>query len=65
MNKPEVIETKYSVRDGGHYVPGIKYNGVLYISGQLSIDPEIGKVPEGGSPGIEESAYSFKRSRLK
>ena len=48
MNKPEVIETKYSVRDGGHYVPGIKYNGVLYISGQLSIDPEIGKVPEGG-----------------
>ena len=29
MNKPEVIETKYSVRDGGHYVPGIKYNGVF------------------------------------
>ena len=58
MNKPEVIETKYSVRDGGHYVPGIKYNGVLYISGQLSIDPEIGKVPEGGVKA--EAAQALK-----
>lgn len=42
------IETKYSVRDGGHYTPGIIHNGTLYISGQLSIDPETGKVPDGG-----------------
>jgi 2-iminobutanoate/2-iminopropanoate deaminase len=42
------IETKYSVRDGGHYSPGVVYNEVLYISGQLSIDPETGKIPEGG-----------------
>ena len=42
------VETKFSVRDGGHYTPGIIYNGVIYISGQLSIDPETGKVPEGG-----------------
>lgn len=44
----EKVETKFSVRDGGHYVPGVKYNGVLYISGQLSIDPETGQIPEGG-----------------
>lgn len=44
----ERVETKFSVRDGGHYTPGIRYNGVLYISGQLSIDPETGKVPDGG-----------------
>lgn len=44
----KIVETKYSVRDGGHYVPGISYNGVLYVAGQLSIDPETGKVPEGG-----------------
>lgn len=44
----EEIQTKYSVRDGGHYTPGIAYNGMLYISGQLSIDPETGKIPEGG-----------------
>lgn len=42
------VETKYSVRDGGHYSPGIIYNGTLYISGQLSIDPETGRAPEGG-----------------
>ena len=48
MNEIKKVETKYSVRDGGHYTPGMIYNGVLYISGQLSIDPETGKVPEGG-----------------
>lgn len=42
------VQTKYSVRDGGHYTPGIAYNGMLYISGQLSINPETGTVPEGG-----------------
>lgn len=42
------IETIYSTRDGGHYVPAMEHNGVLYISGQLSINPETGKVPEGG-----------------
>lgn len=42
------IETKYSIRDGGHYTPGMIYNKTLYISGQLSIDPETGKVPAGG-----------------
>ncbi len=48
----EKVETKFSVRDGGHYVPGVKYNGVLYISGQLSIDPETGQIPEG-SVGVQ------------
>lgn len=43
----EKIQTKYSVRDGGHYSPAVRYNGTLYISGQLSIDPETGKAPEG------------------
>ncbi len=44
----EKVETEFSVRDGGHYTPGIKYHGVLYVSGQLSIDPATGKIPEGG-----------------
>lgn len=42
------IETQYSVRNGGHYSPGIIHNGTLYISGQLSVNPETGEVPEGG-----------------
>ena len=43
----KLIETKYSVRDGGHYSPAVECNGTLYISGQLSIDPETGLPPEG------------------
>ena len=35
----------------GHYTPGIISNGLLFISGQLSIDPDTRKVAEGG---IEE-----------
>ena len=41
------IETKYSVRDGGHYSPATLWNDTIYISGQLSVDPETGKSPEG------------------
>ena len=32
----------------GHYVPGMISNGMLYISGQLSLDPDTRKVAEGG-----------------
>jgi reactive intermediate/imine deaminase len=48
MKVMEKVETKYSAVSGGHYSPAIKHNGVLYVSGQLSIDPETGKVPQGG-----------------
>jgi reactive intermediate/imine deaminase len=44
----EKIETEYSPSSGGHYVPAIKHNGILYVSGQLSINPKTGKVPDGG-----------------
>lgn len=32
----------------GHYVPGMISNGMLYISGQLSLDLDTRKVAEGG-----------------
>ncbi len=54
----ENVTTKYSVRDGGHYTPGVKYHGVLYISGQLSIDPDTGKPAEGGVKA--EAAQALK-----
>ena len=62
MKKIEEVTTKYSVRDGGHYTPGMKYNGVLYISGQLSIDPETGKPAEGGVKA--EAAQALKNLDL-
>ncbi len=33
---------------GGHYSPGIVAGGMLYVSGQLPIDPGTGKIAEGG-----------------
>ena len=33
---------------GGHYSPGVVAGGMLYISGQLPIDPVTGKITEGG-----------------
>ncbi|MEA4921079.1 MAG: RidA family protein [Clostridiaceae bacterium] len=31
----------------GHYSPGVISHGMLYISGQLPINPETGKIQEG------------------
>ncbi len=42
------IVNPYEGRKGGHYVPGIISRGMLYISGQLPVDPETGIIPEGG-----------------
>lgn len=58
----KLINTKFSTRDGGHYSPGVAHNGTLYISGQLSINPETGKVPEGGI--IEEAKQALKNLEL-
>lgn len=44
----KTISIQYGSENKGHYTPGIISNGVLYISGQLSIDPDTRKVPEGG-----------------
>lgn len=41
------INTKYSTRDGGHYSPGVIHNGLLYVSGQLSVNPETSEKPSG------------------
>lgn len=44
----EFITTEQSVKDGGHYTPGVVHDRTLYISGQLSIDPQTGRPAEGG-----------------
>ncbi len=42
------IETDGSKKSSGHYSPAVVHNGILYISGQLSIDQSTGNVPQGG-----------------
>lgn len=44
----EFIQTKSSGKGVAHYSAGVVHNGILYISGQLSINPHTGTVPEGG-----------------
>ena len=34
--------------NNGHYTPGIISGGLLYVSGQLSIDPDTREVSHGG-----------------
>ncbi|MEK5485122.1 RidA family protein [Lysinibacillus sp. FSL M8-0355] len=42
------VYTQYSSNNGGHYVPGMEFNGILFISGQLSKEPSTGIIPSGG-----------------
>lgn len=43
----QIIVPKGTRPGGGHYSPGIISNGMLYISGQLPVDPETGKTIDG------------------
>jgi len=45
----EKIIPQYDSKNKGHYTPGIVSNGMLYISGQLSIDPDTQQVAKGGT----------------
>lgn len=43
--KTVTIESK--AKNNGHYVPGVISRGMLYISGQLPMDHDSGKMVEG------------------
>jgi len=51
INEEQEKDMKFvgQARPGAHYSPGVVHNGLLYVSGQLSIDPATGKVPAGGA----------------
>jgi len=44
----KIITLKNPTSKGGHYSPAVLSHGMLYISGQLAIDPNTGKIAEGG-----------------
>ncbi len=48
----------------GHYVLGVISNGMLYISGQLPIDPETGVMPESGVSAQARMTLSTWRHRI-
>ncbi|MBU2649843.1 MAG: RidA family protein [Bacteroidetes bacterium] len=43
----KIISTPAIPLPKGHYSQVIEHNGLLYVSGQLPVDPLTGKVPEG------------------
>lgn len=63
------IETKYSLQSEGHYVPAMEHKGIIYLSGQLSINPETGNIPDGGinveaKQALDNLAYVLESSGL-
>jgi 2-iminobutanoate/2-iminopropanoate deaminase len=67
----KVIYTKKAPNAVGPYSQAIEHNGHLFISGQIPINPETGKIVEGGIAGqteqvmkniaaiLDEAGYSF------
>lgn len=47
----KAIQTQNAPAPGGHYSQAIVYNGLVFVSGQLSIDPQTGEKKLGS---IEE-----------
>ena len=67
----KVIVTNSAPKAVGPYSQAIEANGTLYVSGQLPLNPEAGKMPEGIEAQTEQSlkntgailaaaGYSFK-----
>jgi len=44
----KIINTPHAPKAIGPYSQAIEANGMLFISGQIPIDPSIAKVVEGG-----------------
>ena len=43
MSKINPIQTPNAPKPGGHYSQAIVHNGLVFVSGQLSIDPQTGE----------------------
>jgi 2-iminobutanoate/2-iminopropanoate deaminase len=68
----KIIHTSLAPKAVGPYSQAIEANGMLFISGQIPIDPATGKIVEGGIKEqtlqvmknieaiLKEAGYSFK-----
>jgi 2-iminobutanoate/2-iminopropanoate deaminase len=52
------ISTPNAPKPAGHYSQGVAYNGLLFVSGQLSIDPATGEKKLGSIEEQTEQALS-------
>jgi 2-iminobutanoate/2-iminopropanoate deaminase len=56
------VTTNKAPKPGGHYSQGIVYNGLVFVSGQLSIDPATGDKKLGS---IEEQTEQALKNVLE
>jgi 2-iminobutanoate/2-iminopropanoate deaminase len=52
------ISTPNAPKAGGHYSQGVVYNGLVFVSGQLSIDPATGERKLGSIEEQTEQALN-------
>ncbi len=65
MAKLQVIHTDNAPAAVGPYSQAIKAGGFLYISGQLGIDPKVGKLVEGGVQAQTKQALENAKAILE
>lgn len=54
----KIITPDFKGENKGHYSAGVVSNGMLYVSGQLSIDPDTREVCKGGIKDHARQALS-------
>ena len=54
----EKINTPNAPQPAGHYSQAIKYNGLVFVAGQLSIDPQTGEKRLGSIDEQTEQALN-------
>ena len=54
-----IIYTEFAPKAVGPYSQAVETNGLLFISGQIPIDPAIGKIVEGG---IKEQTHQVLKN---
>src|SRR6478672_4110101 len=59
------ISTPNAPKPAGHYSQGVVYNGLVFVSGQLSIDPQTGQKKLGSIEEQTEQALTNVHEILK
>lgn len=56
----KIISTENAPQAIGPYSQAVYYDGTLYVSGQLPINPETGKMPEGIKAQTDQALKNVK-----
>ena len=65
MSDFTAVETSAAPRALGPYSQGIRWNSMLFLSGQVGIDPDTGKMVSGGMEAQARQAFTNIRAVLE